>query len=110
MQRRKSAPRTSPVLCSWTPVFHPHGTIGMSVMDSVSCTTSADKPRCAAGTHAQGEHTSAVSFAAAAFATLEVVTTVRKLKKRLLNMKSSVLRPTAPSGAVPSRPMMAVCR
>ncbi len=51
--------------------------------------------------------TSLVSFSAVALATAEVVTTVRKLKNRLLNMNSSVLRPTAPSGAVPSRPMMA---
>lgn len=51
--------------------------------------------------------TSAVSLSAAAMATVDVVQTVRKLKKRLLNTNISVLSPTAPNGAVPSLPMIA---
>jgi hypothetical protein len=44
---------------------------------------------------------------AAAEATLEVVTTARKLKNKLLKTNRSELRPTAPNDSVPSRPTIA---
>ena len=45
-------------------------------------------------------------FAAAA-ATRGVVTTIRKLNRKLEKLNTSVARPTAPNGDVPSRPTMA---
>ncbi len=76
-------------------------------VNNVSLHCSGEKCEAGMQTLQDWSHTSSSLFRATADATFGVVTTMRKLNKKLLKLKRALLNPTAARGPEPSFPTRA---